>query len=155
MALTEAEEKALKDGLAAANTAIAGLQTSLAEKDTKIVALEKGQIVSEEDRAIAGLRTKFPTVPESTLRALPAASREVEAGKLHESLSKVAPATDPLKAWSRVGSVMPSLDAETEAEKLATAQAKDKAMKEGNSGGVMQAKTKEIARFVLSSILPR
>jgi hypothetical protein len=165
MALTEKEETDLKDGLAAANKALAEyapvlakvpeLEKTLAEKNAEISDLKKGQVVSDEDRAIAALQTKYSTVPESTLRALPAASREAEAAKLHESLSKVAPATDPLNAWNTVGNVTPSLDAESDADKLARNEAKDKAIKDGNPQGVFAAKSRDITRFVMNSIHPR
>lgn len=167
MALTEQEEKQLKDGLAAANAAlealkpIAGqvteLKGELAKRDEKIALLEKGQNLSAEDRAIADLRGKYPTVPESTLRALPADKRETEAKSLHEQFSKNVPApdADPLAAWAKAGGVGASIDLESEAQRVERAKARKDAVAAGDPRGVMKAMGGDITRFLAQSLFKK
>lgn len=171
MALTEAEEKQLKDGLAAANAAIEsmkpaiaevpGLKASLAAKDTEIADLKKQVTPLSVNGALQALKTSYPDVPEATLSAvvdLPAdkqkavlAPAQTEAAKLKASLAK----TDPLSGWSNAGSIEAMTDAERTAKQAEERKAYDDSKKAGDLSGMLSARAGEIGAFVRRAFAPR
>lgn len=154
--MTPEQEAALiksNETLAAQIAALAPAMTEMKTQLTTISAenaeLKKGVQISAQEVAIRDLKTKYPNVPETTLRALPEAVRDAEAKTLNDQFSKLAanPVTDP-NAWADIGGMGGSLEAEAEAERKARDEARVKARDNGDVMGVLRASSREILNFI-------
>ncbi len=164
MALTEAEETALKDGLKASNEALAkltpalaALQTSVAEKDKVITDLQSKTNVLSQDAATNALKAKFPDVPLETLMALPEAAREAQGKVLQDSIGKLK--TSQVKtgseAWANVGGVGPTAEAEDHAALTARETARESAVQKGDLMGLLRVKSRDTIEFVHKNFASR
>lgn len=163
MALNEAQEKELTDGLASMKKQFAdiapvlaevpAMKASLAAKDKEIADLKAGLTPLTVNSAHLALKTAYPDVPEATLTALadlPAEKQKAilepaqkAAAELKTSLVK----TDPSRGWEDAGSI----EASTEAERIAQRAERKKAYvehaKQGNLSGMLNERATEIAAF--------
>jgi hypothetical protein len=160
MALTEQQEKELLEGFGSLKKTVADLspiaakvpelEKTLAAKNAEIEALKTGHANLTQDKSLQELKSKYPDVPESTLKLIPEANRDAEAKVLQEKFSKVkAPQaeTDPMKLWANAGGIGPT----DEAEKAAQQQEATKRYNEfKNSGNVMGMLSLRGAEFVAS-----
>jgi len=167
MALTEVEEKQLKDGLAAAQEALAKLtplatevtelKSQVAAKDAAIAELQKDTSSFKSADALKALQTAYPDVPEATLLGslpLPEATRkalldpmQMKATELKAALAK----TDPILGWEHAGSIMPATEAEKAAQSAERQKAYVEHQKTGNVFGMLDQRSSEIGAFLRRS----
>jgi hypothetical protein len=174
MALTETQEKELLDGsknlqeqlktvlatiepLKVVAAKVPELEKSLAEKDAKIAELAKGQSNLTQDAAFNGLKSKYPDVPESVLKALPEAQREPLAKELQDQYSKVKPTgeTDPMKLWADAGGIAPATEAERVAQDLERKKEYEAHSKTGNISGMLHQRMGELVSKVIAPAFKR
>ncbi len=159
MALTEAQEAELTNGLKAANEALAKLTPALAAvqadnaaKDALIKDLSSKTNTLSQDAATSALKAKFPDVPLETLMALPEAAREAQGKVLQDSIGKFKSARPALKtgsdAWSNVGGFQPSVEAEEQAALAARETARESAVQKGDLMGVLRVKSRDTVEFL-------
>ena len=146
MALTEAQEKQLLEGHTAFTAELAKLtpiaakvpelETQLKAKDAEIAALKTAQSNFSQEALFNGLKTKYPNVPESVLKALPAEVRETEAAKIQGEFSKVNTATVKTgpDAWANIGGIAPTDETERAAREQ---ESKAKYAEAAKSGSVL------------------
>ena len=120
------------------------------------VELKKGMNINSQEQAILTLKTKYPDVPEETLRKLPAEVREDICKSMQETISKVkAPAktepTDNLSAWTRAGGIGPTDDATIAAEAAEKAKVRNEAKARGDVSGMLSARGAELVSFLRQS----
>lgn len=165
MALTEAEETALKQGLADTQKllaeltpAVTALKTELAAKDTVIKDLSSRTTVLSQDAETQALKAKFPDVPMETLKAIPEAARMAQGEILQAAFGKVkAPQgfkTGP-NAWDNVGGFQPSIEAEADAALAERTAQRDTAVQKGDYMGVLRAKSRDAVEFIQKNFASR
>lgn len=127
------------------------LESTLAEKDKVITDLQSKQNQSSQEQALLGLKTKYPDVPESLLKALPEASREAEAKALQEKFGQLKTAPGAVKtgpnAWDNAG-IGPSLEAEDQAALALREKARNESVAKGDVMGVLRAKSRDTLEFL-------
>lgn len=173
MALTEAQEKELLEGLSGLKKSVTDLSAVAAKvpeleaqikaKDTKIAELEKGHQNLSQQADRSGLKTAYPDVPEHLLDhalSLPADKRADFLKPTQEAISKVKgalPNTDPraLDPWARAGGIGPTDDAAIAAEKAAQDKARQEARSRGDVAGMIQSRGKEVTEFLRRSIFAK
>jgi hypothetical protein len=172
--MTQEEEKALLDSNKAMGeqikSIIAGieplkslaakvpeLEKSLADKDTKIAELAKGQTNLTQEQVFSKLKSAYPDVPETVLMALPADKREEHAKTLQDQYSKVKPSgeTDPMKLWASAGGIAPATEAEREAKELDRKKEYEAHEKSGNVSGMLHQRLGDIVRQVIAPAFKR
>ena len=169
--MTEQEEKALIEGnkamgeqlknilatiepLKAVAAKVPELEKSLSEKDAKITELAKGHANFTQEAAFLSLKSKYPDVPESVLKALPEAQRDTLAAELQKGMASKVNAnaeTDPMKLWASAGGIAPATEAEAQAQQAAKQKDYDDAKSRGSVGQMLHARMAEIVRHVASS----
>jgi hypothetical protein len=165
MALTpEQEAKILADNEAASKTLAAlapqleAMKAQLAEKEAAIKDLQTKQQISSQDAALNALKAKYPDVPEATLKALPESVREEQGKVLQESFGKIK-SNSVLKtgsnAWSDVGGIGPSVEAEDAAALAVRESARAKAVTSGNFMDVLRIKSRDTLEFVQKNFSTR
>lgn len=126
------------------------LETTLAEKGKVITDLQSKHQQSSQEQAVLALKTKYPDVPESLLKALPEASREAEAKALQEKFGQLkTPSrvkTGP-NAWDNAG-IGPSIEAEDAAQLALREKARNESVLKGDLMGVMRAKSRDTIEFL-------
>lgn len=167
MALTEAEEKQLKDGLAGALKAIEDLkplaakttelENTIKAKDAVITELQTKVGSISQDAGLTAIKTMCPDVPEEVLKALPEKDRPVLAKKLQDQISsKVAsgkPATDPLEVWANAGSIAPTDEAGKAARDAEKTKLREEHRQNGNAFGMLKTRGSEIVAHLKKSPL--
>lgn len=169
MALTEAQEKELLEGLTSVKTQLASVSTKSTEletlvkaKDAEIAELKKGHQVLTQEGQFNSLKSKYPDVPETVLKSLPEAQRDTLAKELQEKFSnvKVGPQpikTDPMNSWADAGGIGP-VDETERAAAHAEAQKRYNAAKESGSPDavlkMLQLRSAEIAGAVRKAFAP-
>lgn len=167
MAFNEAQEKEILgtitelkstlDKISPIAAEVPALKAQLTAKQTELDDLKSKFGTFRQEGALGALKTKYPDVPESTLLAIPEASREAEAAKLQEAFSKVKVTptkTDPRNPWANTGGIAPLSEAEELARKQQERQELEKAKSEGNLSGVIRAKSRTVAGWIRKSLAP-
>ena len=165
MALTAEQEadllksnEEMKKTLAALAPQVTALNTQLTEKDAAIKDLQAKQQLSSQDAALSAIKAKYPDVPEATLRALPEAAREEQAKMLQESFGKLKSAgalKTGAEAWSNVGGIGPSVEAEDAAALAVREAARTKAVTAGNFLDVLRVKSRDTVEFIQKNFATR
>lgn len=124
------------------------LEATIAEKDKAITDLQQSNQKNSQEKAIADLKTKYPDVPESVLKALPEASREAEAKALQDRFGQVKTTVKTgSSAWDNAG-IGPSMEAEDAAALAGRQKQRDEAVQKGDLMGVMRAKARDTVDFL-------
>lgn len=134
------------------------LEKSLAEKDTKIAELAKGQSNLTQEQAMNQLKSKYPDVPETVLLALPADKREEHAKALQDKFSTVNPPkgeTDPMKLWAGAGGIAPATEAERTAKEQERQKEYDSHKTSGNVLGMLHQRLGEVVQKTLAPAFKR
>ena len=154
-----ADNAEMKKTLAAIAPEITTLKTTLAAKEADITALKTGAHLSSQETAITALKAKYPDVPEATLRALPEASREEQGKVLQESFGKLKSAPGAFKtgsnAWSDVGGIGPSVEAEDAAALALRETARASAVQKGDFMDVLRVKSRDTIQFIQKNFATR
>lgn len=167
MALTEEQEKHLLASHEALTKQLSELapilsqvkplteKVSLLEKENG--ELKKGLQSSSQEQMFLSLKTKYPDVPESVLRATPEAQRETVFKELQDKLSTVKAAsaakTDPMKMWADAGGIGPTDEAEKAALEAEKRKSYDESAKRGDVHGMLKARSKELLGFIRQSFV--
>ncbi len=164
MALTEEQEQKLladNESLTKKLTELVPALESLKPLSEKVSALEKengelkkGLSLSSQEQAIFSLKTKYPDVPESAIRATPEASREVVLKELQDKFSTVKASqakTDPMELWANAGGIGPTDEAEKAAVQAAHQKSYAESQLRGDVGGMLKARSSEIVKFLRGS----
>jgi hypothetical protein len=161
---TEQETELLKSNaemkatLSALAPSVEALKTQLSEKEAAIKVLQTHQLTSSQDAALVALKAKYPDVPEGTLKALPESLREEQGKILQESFGKLKSAsvlkTGP-SAWSDVGGIGPSVEAEDAAQLALRETARAKAVSSGNFMDVLRIKSRDTVDFIQKNFATR
>lgn len=124
---------------------------ALAAENTE---LKKNVTLSSQEIAMNNLKTKYPDVPESIIKALPEAVREVEAKALQEKFSTVKASqakTDPHTMWANAGSIGPTSDAEKAAQAQEQRAKHSASAKSGDVVGMLAARGGELVEHLRKS----
>lgn len=160
MALTEAQERELLDSHKSIQDTLKEILPalkSLPEVQKAVSELAKGNTdlssklsAVTQEQTFQTLKSKYPDVPESTLRAFPDAVRETEAKIIQDQISKVkvrlateTDPKDPMSLWARAGGIGPTDEAAIAAEREEQKQIRDKAKNSGDVFGMLKSRTKE------------
>lgn len=134
------------------------LTSKVSTLQTENQELKKGVNLSSQESAVLALKTKYPDVPEETLRAFPAEVRDAQCAKIQESISKVkaeSAKTNPNSSqalWMNAGGIGPTDDATVAAE-LAARNAKiAEAKASGNVFDMLKARSNEVTSFLRQSL---
>lgn len=124
---------------------------TLAAENTE---LKKNVTLSSQEIAINNLKTKYPDVPESVIKALPEAVREVEAKALQEKFSTVKTSqvkTDPHTMWANAGGIGPTSDAEKAAQAQELRAKHTASAKSGDVVGMLASRSGELLEHLRKS----
>lgn len=164
MALSEQQEKELLEGFGGLKKTVEELkpiaakvpelENTLKAKDAEIAELKKNQTNFSQEAQFHSLKTKYPDVPEDTLKALPEASRDSVAAGLQAQFSKLKATqakTDPMTLWANAGGIGPTDEAEKAAQKAEAQKRYDSARNNGNVMGMLQTRSAEVVSFLRKS----
>jgi hypothetical protein len=157
MAMTPEQEAKLQADLAEMHKTLASiapavetLKTQLAEKDKAITDLQQKHALSSQEKSLLDLKTKYPDVPESVLKALPEASRDAEAKSLQDKFGQLKTASavkTGSNAWDNAG-IGPSVEAEDAAQLALREKARNEAVLKGSPMEVMRTKARDTVDFL-------
>lgn len=123
----------------------------LANENTE---LKKNVTLSSQEIALRDLKTKYPDVPESIIKALPETVRETEAKALQEKFSTVKTAlvkTDPHTMWANAGGIGPTSDAEKAAQAQELKAKHTESAKSGDVVGMLASRSGELLEHLRRS----
>ena len=166
MALTPEQEADLvktnadmKAALATILPQVTGLKAEIDAKEAAIKDLQSKHQISSQESAFLAVKAKYPDVPEATLRALPEAAREEQGKSLQESFGKLKAANMAVKtgseAWSNIGGIGPSVEAEDAAALAVRETARTKAVASGNFLDVLRIKSRDTVEFIQKNFATR